>query len=407
MFDWKTIHHQLQQIASLIVSFLKARKLEDLTLIVSAILLSLSHFYINLLPDGLKNYVKNFYGEQVVPAILLVAGVTLFIYFFRLKWKRVQVPISKSISNQPSAIKGAQAFTISDGEIFRQLGREDTLKELLGHIEDDQVCLIALMGDSGAGKTSLLRAGLTDIIKDKNINYHYWEAVPTDSEQALLRAIKMGWNLDSDSNVNNLQPEPDSLEYLIKLSSEGFSKNKHVIILDQFEQLHGHTEGQIFNLLKQLVSRAKPPYFIKWVVSFRSEFAKDWLKFMISIGKSGFHPKIVDLPLFTTKDAKDVTKQLISIIGLNVNDAVVDNLIDAAATTDGCVLSVDIGIGLLTLSGLHVAQVGETITEEHYSFAGEAEGLLMQYIDRCLRYIGEDSKTIVNAMLSLRNIETN
>ncbi|MBD0373959.1 MAG: hypothetical protein ICV60_24325, partial [Pyrinomonadaceae bacterium] len=60
---------------------------------------------------------------------------------------------------------------------------------------------------------------------------------------------------------------------------------------------------------------------------------------------------------------------------MSVEQKVVDNLIDAA-TVEGEVSSVDIGIGLLVLSELHERQGAKTLTEDVYHFAGGAEGLL-------------------------------
>lgn len=407
MPDWKEIYQQLQQFASLIVSTLKSPSRENAALVFATILFILSHYFIKLLPGGLQEFGETIYGKKIIPGILLAVGLISFIYFIYRKWKLVQSPSSQPITDQPSAIKGAQAFTPADAELFRKLGRENTLKELLGYLEDDQVCLVGLMGKSGAGKTSLLRAGLTDIIKDKNVNYHYWEAVPTDSEQALLRAIKAGWNKNSDRDADNSQPEFESLEYLIKLSSEEFSKSKHIIVIDQFEQLRSDPDGQIFKFFREFVSRAKPPHFITWILSFRSDFAENWLEFEVEAKKFNFRPQTVILPVFSPTEAKNVIRQLIATIHLDVEEKVILNLIEAA-TVDEKVLSVDIGIGLLILSGLPAAKDGKTITEEDYYFAGEAEGLLTQYIDKCLDYPHEeDRKIVINAMLALRDTETN
>jgi hypothetical protein len=49
-------------------------------------------------------------------------------------------------------------------------------------------------GESGAGKTSLLRAGLPGLLakRDPPIEYHYWEAVPDRPAAGLLTAVQTG-----------------------------------------------------------------------------------------------------------------------------------------------------------------------------------------------------------------------
>ena len=49
--------------------------------------------------------------------------------------------------------------TPEDAPLFRRLCREDELAKLLGHTLDDQVSLVVMMGESGAGKTSGLATG--------------------------------------------------------------------------------------------------------------------------------------------------------------------------------------------------------------------------------------------------------
>src|SRR6185369_16225413 len=91
----------------------------------------------------------------------------------------------------------------------------------------------------------------------------------------------------------------------------------------------------------------------------------------------------------------------------SIEQSVIDNLVEAA-TVDGGVSPVDIGIGLLVLTELHERQSSQTITKRDYQFAGGAEGLLTQYISRCLESFPKESQeTILKAMLALRDPEEN
>jgi hypothetical protein len=85
------------------------------------------------------------------------------------------------------------AFGPYDADRFRRLDREADLATLLNYILNDQISLVVVSGESGAGKTSLLRAGLPSILKNQTppIEYHYWEAVPDESENAFWPRFRM------------------------------------------------------------------------------------------------------------------------------------------------------------------------------------------------------------------------
>src|SRR5262249_31102566 len=62
---------------------------------------------------------------------------------------------------------------------------------------------------------------------------------------------------------------------------------------------------------------------------------------------------------------------------------------------------------LLVLADLHDRQGGRTLTIHDYQFAGGAEGLLTQYINRCVeRFAETERETILKAMLALRDPKT-
>jgi AAA+ ATPase superfamily predicted ATPase len=150
---------------------------------------------------------------------------------------------------RPAAIKGPMAFTPEDGPLFRRLCREDELAKLLSHVLDNQIPLVVTMGESGVGKTSLLRAGLSNALAQKSVRYIYWEALPSDPAARLLHAIAGSW----DTAKNG--PLPQNLdEALTALSS---SPAETVIVLDQFEQLHPENPAHdgVFELLRRIATK--------------------------------------------------------------------------------------------------------------------------------------------------------
>ncbi|HYH86098.1 MAG TPA: AAA family ATPase, partial [Pyrinomonadaceae bacterium] len=409
MLSWQELSQQLQQIVNSIVRFVKARRREEATIGLAAILFWIGFSLPKFFPpeERLSKFVNSWHGVVIAQCVLYIAGAGLLLYGGHRIWQLVQTPDLSPPKDRPSAIKGPIAFAPADGELFRRLGREDELGKLLGFIEDDQVRLVVLMGASGVGKTSLLRAGLTDILKNKGIDYHYWEAVPTSPGQRLLRAIQESWSSgpardDKGASNPSFVARPETLEDLVNPSS-ALGERRHVVVLDQFEQLHGSsTNGPVLRLLRKVAREAKPPHRVTWIVAFRREFRAEWEDFTLPEKERGIYPSEISLRPFTAEQARNVISQLIAEAQLSIQEKVVANLV-AAATVDGEVSPVDIGIGLLVLAELHDRQGGQTVTLDDYQFAGGAEGLLTQYLSRCLDTFPEaDRQTILNAMLALR-----
>ncbi len=390
---------QVRSIIDVVVRFVRARKREEASISFGALLI-LGGVYLasGLEKVGLKDFFAWWYGDTIVRGLLIAAGIGFVLYGGYKIFRLVYVPPLPPGKDRPSAIKGPLAFTEADGDLFRKLGRESELQKLLGLALDDQVLLIVIRGASGAGKTSLLRAGLKHILGDRAI-FHYWEAVPTEPDKGLLRAIQEKW------------PEgvakPASLEELVN-PAETLGRQAHVFVLDQFEQLRGNRK--MFALLRRILRESKPPHRITWVIAFRREFSADWMDFVSPELERGLRPpQDVSLRLFTAEQAREVIGQLVNESNLkdSIEQSVINNLVEAA-TVESEVSPVDIGIGLLVLAELHERQSGNTITIRDYQFAGGAEGLLTQYISRCLELFPKESQeAILKAMLALRDPETN
>jgi len=360
MFTWKQIEETLRQIITATIRFIKARRREEASISFGALLIWAGISF----PEWLKKFkvdefVASWRGDVIGRSVLMAAGAGLVLYGAFKIFRLVYVPDLPPPQDRPSAIKGPMAFTEDDGALFRKLGRENDLQKLLGLILDNQVVMMIVRGASGAGKTSLLQAGLTHILAEKGVKYHYWEATPTEPDKRLLHAIRETW-LDDVT-------KPSTLDDLVN-PSDGLGRQAHVIVIDQFEQLRGNKP--IFRLLRKIACESKPPHRITWVIVFRRESSSDWMDFVSSEQERGFRPP-QDLPLrlFTAEQALEVVGQLVSESNLSIEQSIVDNLIEAA-TVEGEVSPVDIGIGLLVLAELHERQSGKTVTIRDYQFAG-------------------------------------
>ena len=104
------------------------------------------------------------------PQLSYAAGALSFVTFLLLLRKGLEKAALRPVSGcfkykrgdleLPSAIKGLYPFIASDGELFARLGRKMELARLLSLVRDDQIAISVVRGESGAGKTSLLQAGL-------------------------------------------------------------------------------------------------------------------------------------------------------------------------------------------------------------------------------------------------------
>ncbi len=385
---------ELEQLAKNFIRPLKGRRREQSAFAIAALCFSAGRAVGDKwLPEW--NGWRSLATVQI--ALYTLGGVAFAYAVFRV-WRLTHATDLPPVKDRPSVIKGPSAFTPGDGELFRRLGRESELQELMGYVLDNQTRLVVLMGESGAGKTSLVRAGLPHILKDKGVRVHYWEAVPTDSAERLLRAIQEDWSANGATT-------PAALDELINPSTV-LGAEQHVIVLDQFEQLRGR--NAVLQFLRRVARESLPPHRLTWIVAFRREYRADWADFMIPEHKRGFYPKELSLRLFSAEAARDVIIQLIQEADLQVEQPVVNNLIEAAANADNQVSPVDIGIGLLVLSELHERLGGRTLTVKDYQFAGGAEGLLTQYINRCLeRFAETEREPLLKALLALRNPATN
>jgi len=323
-----------------------------------------------------KDFAKDLPWLQPKLPWVAFAGIALSLIalVYRL-WKTAAPPPIDTRPPLPSAIKGLLPFSFVDGPLFQRLGRRAELETLLGYSLNEQIGVSVVRGDSGAGKTSLLQAGLRYSLlrqQEAPIPCVYWEATPSDPPAALLHAIRS--ELRENIEIQSLDELPPSCG------------PRWVLILDQFEQLRRNIpeHAPIFALLERVVQRPRP-HLLSVIIGFRREYDSEWLDFEHHLA---FLAEKLPVNLLSCPGAEDVMAILSSEAGFTLDQGLVANFV-SSVTTAQRVSPVDLAIGLLTLSNF-VQQTGGThITAADYQLAGGAEGLLLAYVQERLQEVPE------------------
>jgi hypothetical protein len=218
------------------------------------------------MPAVLHHWITAELWQDMASAGSLVAYLLAGSLVGWIAWRLLKrlTPPPRSDAVRPNAIKGPMAFGPHDGPLFRNLGRTMETARLVDHVLNDQVGLVVVMGESGAGKTSLLRAGLADALQGRtpSVEFHYWEARPDDPEASILATMRAGWYSDL--------PAPVALRDLIAPPP---ANGRRVIVLDQFEQLAPAQHRAVFDLLTFAATTAQPPFRSTILIAFRQDYS--------------------------------------------------------------------------------------------------------------------------------------
>ncbi len=134
--------------------------------------------------------------------------------------------------------KGLEYFDETDSDLF--FGREKLTEKLVRRLKDAKP-LSVIIGASGSGKSSLVRAGLIIAIKDNNPDWTIHIITPTAHP---LDALAIELTRDSESVTatatlaDDLSKSPHSLHYFLSRLVQRHGSPPHILlVIDQFEEL--------------------------------------------------------------------------------------------------------------------------------------------------------------------------
>ena len=244
--------------------------------------------------------------------------------------------------------KGLAPFEAADEEFF--FGRERLVDELVGRLQD--ASLLAIVGASGSGKSSLLRAGLLPAL---------------GREYALVRP-------------------GDPLPSIGEIS---------VLAVDQFEELFspviGEEERHAF--VEALVETAWDPERRTVVlIALRADFFGHLAPYVGLADLVGAHQVLLG-PL-TTPELRRAIEGPAERTGLEVEPALVDALVDDVAGEPG-------GLPLLSTALVDVwrERDGSTLTLAAYERSGGVRGAVGRHADAAFRSLRDDERQVARRIL--------
>jgi len=287
---------------------------------------------------------------------------------------------------------GLASFTEDDAEYF--FGREVEVEELWKKLRRPH--LMALVGPSGAGKTSFLRAGLLPALPEG------WRALIctpgtrpfTNLAQALAR--EFAGDADAMSDLLRFE-EPDVAVAVLRRWRGGGAEG--LLIVDQFEELFTLNPPEVQATFAELLGRLSVEADVRVLLSMRDDFL-----FRCS-EQSDLKPVFSELTPLAAISARGLRRTLVQPAlkcGYRFEDqSLVDDMVREVAEERGALPLLAFAVGRLWEKRDREQGL---LTREAYQEIGGVGGALAQHAEAAIERIGTDRLPIVREIF--RNLVT-
>ena len=304
---------------------------------------------------------------------------------------------------EESPYNGLASFQEEDASRF--FGRNRETASMTQRLRERPI--MAIVGPSGIGKSSFVRAGVVPALRNSGEN---WDIsvirpgrTPLMSLANLLTQVA-GTSANVAEEVSETQKVADRLReepgYLgTALRRQARKERKHLLLfIDQFEELYTLVPDQAERLAftAALAAAADDPASpMRVIISIRSDFidrATEDPQFMDELSKGLFF-----LTAPTRDGMRDALVQPAEMAGYKFeNDGIVDEMLDHLASTSGA-------LPLLQFTADRLWQERDPsrrmLTEKSYRALGGISGALAAHADRVLEQIPPDQQPLVRALL--------
>jgi len=306
--------------------------------------------------------------EQSLETQKLAQGVSAFVQRLQAAARDIQdIEVGRPY-------KGLLEYRLSDAQIF--FGRSQAIRNLLQHIAQGR--LTVLHAESGAGKTSLVQAGILPRLISAGHLPLYLR--PYDLEPSL--AVKRAFI--SDPSLTPLLSSSPLRDFLRQVCDVLGPQTRLYIFLDQFEEFFTQLKPQgRAEFARELAECLDDEGLnVRWILSMRAEFFGNL---------TGLRPFVQNpfqneyrLNHLTRDEAREVITAPAERHQLKYEDGLVDSLLSDLAT--GADVLPPPQIQLVCSALYESLKSGEnTITRALYNANGGAAGILRSHLERVLK----------------------
>ncbi len=181
--------------------------------------------------------------------------------------------------NTPNPYKGLRAFQESDAGLF--FGREALVKRLLNRLRDseDYHRFLAVVGPSGSGKSSVVRAGLIPELRQGALpnseSWYYADIIPGTQPFQELANVLNGLAVSPSHNLLERLMQDSTVLHELLGEVLGDSTEELFLFIDQFEEIFtlAHSEMQTNHFIDLLYhALVHPQSRLRLAITIRADF---------------------------------------------------------------------------------------------------------------------------------------